>query len=220
MSSSSTQEMNFEEYVRSLLIPIEEIEYATNNFADENLLTRGSSFHVYKGQLLLQQGDSINIVARICPQWVIVDTELMFFQHLKHKNIVSTYKWTLKDIDKDDEAFIIINKYEANESLDKHLGSPTLTWMQRLLICVGVAHAPSYLHYDAGENHYLIHGNIRSSKILLDHNWEPKLHGFKFAVIAKTHHLHLTGKYNGSLHYMDPAYEDTRGLNHKSDIFS
>ncbi|KAJ0736029.1 putative non-specific serine/threonine protein kinase [Helianthus annuus] len=135
MSSSSTQEMNFDEYVRSLLIPIEEIEYATNNFADENLLTRGSSFHVYKGQLLLQQGDSINIVARKCPQRLIlgneIGNEIAFLPYLKHKNIVSTYKWTLKDIGKDDEAFIIINKYEANESLDKHLGSPTLTWMQR-----------------------------------------------------------------------------------------
>ncbi|KAJ0511663.1 putative protein kinase RLK-Pelle-LRR-I-1 family [Helianthus annuus] len=210
--SSSTEDMDFEEYVDYLYIPIEEIELATNNFSDENLLTRGSSFNVYKGQLLLQQGDSVNIVARKCRQLAIFSTEVNVLKDLKHKNIVSTYKWTDKGI--------IINKYEANESLDKHLSSPTLTWMRRLLICVGVAHALSYLHYDAAENQYAIHGNIRSSKILLDHNWEPKLHGFKFAVKARKHHLHLTGKYNGSLHYMDPAYEDTRGLNHKSDIFS
>ncbi|KAJ0736026.1 putative protein kinase RLK-Pelle-LRR-I-1 family [Helianthus annuus] len=218
--SSSTQEMNFGEYVDSLEIPTKEIELATNNFSDDNLLTRGTSFHVYKGQLLLQQGDSINIVARTCPQTVIVGNEIEVLRHLKHKNIVSIYKLTEKDIDEDDEVFIIINKYEANESLDKHLGSPTLTWMRRLLICVRVAHALSYLHYDAQENHYVIHGNIKSSKILLDHNLEPKLHGFKFAVQARKHHLHLTSKYNGSLHYMDPAYEDTRGLNHKSDVFS
>ncbi|KAJ0503375.1 putative protein kinase RLK-Pelle-CR4L family [Helianthus annuus] len=215
MSSSSTQEMNFEEYVRSILIPIEEIEYATNNFADENLLTRGSSFHVYKGQLLLQQGDSINIVARKCKDISIGIDEIILLKDLEHKNIISIYK--LAETEDDG---IIINKYEANESLDKHLSSPTLTWMQRLHICVGVAHALSYLHYDAAENHYFIHGNIKSSKILLDQNWEPKLHGFKFAAVARKHHIHLTGKYNGSLHYMDPAYEDTRGFNHKSDVFS
>ncbi|KAL9999210.1 putative protein kinase RLK-Pelle-LRR-I-1 family [Helianthus debilis subsp. tardiflorus] len=215
MSSSSTQKMDFGEYVDSLEIPVEEIEYATNNFSDDNLLTRGSSFHVYKGQLLLQQGDSINIVARKCPQWVIFGNEVAVLKDLKHENIVSIYKLAARD----DEG-IVINKYEANESLDKHLSSPTLTWMQRLLICVGVARALSYLHYNAFENHYVIHGNIKSSKILLDHNWEPKLHGFKFAVQARKHHLYLTSKYNGSLHYMDPAYEDTRGLNHKSDVFS
>ncbi|KAJ0511658.1 putative protein kinase RLK-Pelle-CR4L family [Helianthus annuus] len=213
--SSSAQEKDFREYYDSLFIPIEEIEYATNNFADENLLTRGSSFHVYKGQLLLQQGDSINIVARKFKESSIGINEIILLKNLEHKNIISTYKLA----DADDEG-IIINKYEANESLDKHLSSPTLTWMRKLSICVGVAHALSYLHYDAKENHYVIHGNIKSSKILLDHNWEPKLHGFKFAVIARKHHLHLTGNYNGSLHYMDPAYEDTRGLNHKSDIFS
>ncbi|KAJ0736020.1 putative protein kinase RLK-Pelle-LRR-I-1 family [Helianthus annuus] len=220
MSSSSTQEMNAREYLDSLEIPIEEIEYATNNFSDENLLTQGTTYKVYKGQLLLQQGDSISIVARKCPQTVIVGNEIEVLRHLKHKNIVSIYKLVMKVIDEDDVVFIIINKYEANQSLDKHLSSPTLTWMQRLLICAGVAHALSYLHYDAQENHYVIHGNIRSSKILLDHNWEPKLHGFKFAVEARKHHLHLTGKYNGSMHYMDPAYEGTRGFNHKSDIFS
>ncbi|KAJ0511690.1 putative protein kinase RLK-Pelle-CR4L family [Helianthus annuus] len=216
MSSSSTQEMDLREYYDSLEIPIEKIEYATNNFADENLLTRGSSFHVYKGQLLLQQGDdSINIVARKCKELSIGINEIILLKDLEHKNIISIYKLA----DTKDEG-IIINKYEANESLNKHLSSPMLTWMRRLLICVGVARALSYLHYDAKENHYVMHGNIRSSKILLDHNWEPKLHGFKFAVKARKHHLHLTGKYNGSLHYMDPAYEDTRGLNHKSDVFS
>ncbi|XP_022040052.1 uncharacterized protein LOC110942571 isoform X4 [Helianthus annuus] len=215
MSSSSTQEMAYHEYIRSLKIPREEIELATNNFSDDNFLTQGTTYTVYKGQLLLQQGDSINIVARKCPQSVILVTEVEVLKDLKHKHIVSIYKLSGTE----DEG-IIINKYEANESLDKHLSSPTLTWMRRLHICVGVAHALSYLHYDAAENHYVIHGNIRSSKILLDHNWEPKLHGFKFAVKARKHHLHLTGKYNGSLHYMDPAYEDTRGLNHKSDVFS
>ncbi|KAJ0736021.1 putative protein kinase RLK-Pelle-LRR-I-1 family [Helianthus annuus] len=210
--------MDYDEYIDSLEIPLEEIEYATNNFADENLLTRGSSFEVYRGQLL-HSGDLINIVARKCSQFAVAVNEVRLLLDLKHKNIASIFKLVSKDMDKDDKVFII-NKYEANESLDKHLGSPTLTWMQRLLICVGVAHALSYLHYDAKENHYVIHGNIRSSKILLDHNWEPKLHGFKFAVIARKHHLHLTSKYNGSLHYMDPTYEDTRGFNHKSDIFS
>ncbi|KAD2804480.1 hypothetical protein E3N88_37857 [Mikania micrantha] len=57
--------MSLEDFVDFLEIPLEEIESATNNFAVENLLTQGSSFKVYKGQLLQQSGDLINIVARI-----------------------------------------------------------------------------------------------------------------------------------------------------------
>ncbi|KAI7731909.1 hypothetical protein M8C21_027230, partial [Ambrosia artemisiifolia] len=203
---SSSYKDDWQDYFRSLYIPREEIELATNNFANENLLTRGSSCEVYNGQLS-QSGDFINIVARKCRQVSIFASELAVLQHLKHKNIVSVFKYTES---KDADAGIIINKYEANESLNKHINSPTLTWMQRLRICVGVAHALGYLHHDAYQNHYVIHGNIKSSKILLDHNWEPKLHGFGFGVKLRTHELHLTNNYNCSLHHMDPAYEDTR----------
>ncbi|KAL8238282.1 hypothetical protein R6Q59_019363 [Mikania micrantha] len=217
MSSSSedTSVMSMVDYVDFLEIPFEEIESATNNFAVENLLTQGSSFKVYKGQLLQQSGDFINIVARTSTHRRIVFNELKISKYIKHKNIVSIYKLTSTTNDE----VIIINKIEANGSLDKHLSDPTLTWMQRLQICVGVAQALKYLHNDALDNHYIIHGNIKSSKILLDHNWEPKLHGFGCGCRYKKHLLHLT-KYNGSAQYMDPEYENSRGLTPKSDVYS
>ncbi|KAM0065844.1 putative protein kinase RLK-Pelle-L-LEC family [Helianthus debilis subsp. tardiflorus] len=213
--SKDTAIMSWMEYIDFLHIPLKKIELATNNFADENLLTQGVSFKVYKGQLL-ESGNLIDIVARKSMQRSIVANEVSITKNIHHKNILSIYKITyMKD------GMLIINKEEANGSLEKHLSDPTtLTWMRRLHICVGVAHALKYLHYDIEENHYVIHGNIKSSKILLDHEWEPKLHGFGFAGRAKKHHLHLTHKYNGSLQYMDPSYENTIGLTHKSDVFS
>ncbi|XP_076950032.1 putative serine/threonine-protein kinase PBL28 [Bidens hawaiensis] len=218
MSSSFTSKtaiMSFDDYFSFSTTPLKEIISATNNFADENLLSQGTSYNVYIGRLL-QSGSLINIVARKCPQINLVINELIYGRNLKHKNVISVFMIARTE----DMGIIIINKHEANESLDKHLRSPALTWMQRLHICVGVARALSYLHYDAEENYYVIHGNIKSSKILLDHNWEPKLHGFTFAVRAKKHYLCVTSKYNGSLQYMDPAYEYTRGLTNKSDVFS
>ncbi|KAK9050844.1 hypothetical protein SSX86_030187 [Deinandra increscens subsp. villosa] len=209
--------MSLMEYDEFLEIPFDEIVSATDNFSYENLLTQGTSFTVYKGQLLEQSGDLINIVVRRCPQKIVAANELIMIKNLKHKNIVSPFK---AGQDENGQGFIIINKHEANGSLDKHLSDPTLTWMQRLHICVGVARALSYLHNDVEDNRYVLHGNIKSSKILLDHNWEPKLHGFGFAIRAKKHHLHVTGIYKGSLQYMDPTYENTKGLTHKSDVFS
>ncbi|XP_076947520.1 serine/threonine-protein kinase CDG1-like [Bidens hawaiensis] len=215
-SSEDIAAMSFDEYCNDYLyIPSKEIEAATNNFADENLLKRGTSFEIYKGQLL-QSGGFIDIVARVPLQTGVALNELRVTRNFNHKNLVSPFKISYNFEDQR----ITINKREVNESLDKHLSSQTLTWMQRLHICVGVARALSYLHYDADDDHYVIHGNIKSSKILLDHNWEPMLHGFAFAVRAKKHDLHLTSKYNGALPYMDPAYEDTGGLTHKSDVFS
>ncbi|KAL8239285.1 hypothetical protein R6Q59_015852 [Mikania micrantha] len=229
MSSSSQDiaSMSIDEYLQYLHIPFEEIESTLNN---STFLKQGASFKVYKGEFV-QSGESIDIVARKCMQPYLWLNELTISKDLNHKNIVSVFMISgMEDEDEDEDEdvnanananeVIIMNKHEANGSLEKHLSSPTLTWMQRLRVCVGVADALNYLHNDAQDNHYVIHGNIKSSKILLDHKWEPKLHGFAYAVRAKKLHLHFTNKYNGSLPHMDPAYETTGGLTHKSDIFS
>ncbi|GJU59707.1 kinase-like domain, phloem protein 2-like protein [Tanacetum coccineum] len=221
MSSSSKQlnaaDMSFIDYVDSLRIPYEKIELATNNFTDANLLptqSPSSSFFpklIYKGQLEQSGGQLLDIVARKIPkeQDNIVFNELVTSYLLKHKNIHSIFK-----ICGTDEP-VIINKYEANGSLDRHLRDSNLTWMQRLHICVGVAHALSYIH-----DFSVIHGNIKSSKILLDENWEPKLNCFGFSMFIKKHQPHLTSKYNGALQYVDPEYVNTGCLTHKSDVFS
>ncbi|KAD5802980.1 hypothetical protein E3N88_14340 [Mikania micrantha] len=66
MGSSSTEDtadMSYIEYVMSLRIPLKEIASATNNFADENIIERGSYALVYKGALSdHSSGDLINVV--------------------------------------------------------------------------------------------------------------------------------------------------------------
>ncbi|KAL8259619.1 hypothetical protein R6Q59_027572 [Mikania micrantha] len=212
--SEDTATMSVDEYIAFLSISVDEVVLATNRLSSENLLTQGTSYDVYKGQLS-QSGDLIDIVARDCVEARLALNELVILKNLNHKNIMTLFKIYISNT-----RYVMINKYEANGSLNKHISDPTLTWMHRLRICVGVAHALKYLHYDAEDNHYVIHGNIKSSKILLGHDWEPKLHGFAFAVRAKKGNLHLTSKYNGSIQYMDPTYENTGGLTHKSDVFS
>ncbi|XP_076937864.1 uncharacterized protein LOC143605755, partial [Bidens hawaiensis] len=208
--------MNYYDYVASINIPLKEIESATNNFARKNLITRGSYAHVYKGKLL-QSKELIDIVVRKCPQPKenVVVNEVTMYKDLNHKNIISLFKFH----DTQDHTFTI-HKQEANGSLDKHLEGSSLTWMQRLQICVGVAQALRYIHSGLNDDYCVIHGNIKSSKILLDHNWEPKLHDFRSSVKVKRHRIYLNSNYNGTLEYMDPSFESTGGLTHKSDVFS
>ncbi|KAK9057851.1 hypothetical protein SSX86_022689 [Deinandra increscens subsp. villosa] len=203
------------DYDEFLEVPFEEIKSATDNFSAENLLAQGTFFKVYKGQIE-RSGNLINIVVRKCQRTSIAYNEVVISKNLKHKNIVSPL-----EADEDENGqILIINKYEANGSLDRYVSDTSLTWMRRLHICVGVARALNHLHHDVEDTHCIMHANIKSSKILLDHNWDPKLHGFGFAVRAKKHHLHVTDQYKGSLQYMDPAYEHTGGLTPKSDVFS
>ncbi|KAI7755609.1 hypothetical protein M8C21_016682 [Ambrosia artemisiifolia] len=94
--------------------------------------------------------------------------EISMHSTLDHKNIISLVGFC----DEADEK-IIVYEHAVNGSLDQHVSGPDLTWFQRLKICLGVARAMKYLHYD------VIHCDISSSKIFLDEDWEPKIFGFE-----------------------------------------
>nr|XP_043638913.1 uncharacterized protein LOC122610010 isoform X2 [Erigeron canadensis] len=213
--------MTSHEEFAHLQIALEEIEKATNHFSDENLIGRGGFGKVYKGNLLLS-GQQTKIVARRLHYdygqgdlefW----TEIMMLSSLKHRNLVSFVGYCNEKRKK-----VIINKYESRESLDKYLQSSDLTWLRRLQICVGIARALNYIHYDSGRDYSVIHRNVKSSKILLDDNWEPKLSGFELAMrnTSERRHRLLLAEVVGTVGYVDPTYEKTGFVTHKSDVYS
>ncbi|MFS7990884.1 putative protein kinase RLK-Pelle-CrRLK1L-1 family [Helianthus anomalus] len=204
-----------------LQIPLEDVVKATNNFADDNIIGRGGLGHVYKGQLQ-RSGEMIKISALrldrkhgggVVEFW----TEVSMLSDLKHPNIVSIVGFCDEQHEK-----IIVTTYEAkNGSLKEHLSNPNLTWTQRLKICVGVARALSYLHYDEGRGYGVIHLNINSSTILLDENWEPKLSGFKVSIKQSLNRMDrvILSEPIGTIGYVDPEIEKSKGVTYKSDIY-
>ncbi|XP_071739518.1 probable receptor-like protein kinase At2g23200 [Rutidosis leptorrhynchoides] len=104
-----------------------------------------------------------------------------------------------------------------------YLSNPKVTWVQRLKICIGIARALSYIHYEDGRSYSIIHCNINRSTILLDKNFVPKLSGFEYALNQSVHRMDLQVLIKeaiGTTGYMDPSIEMTGGVTHKSDIYS
>ncbi|GJW60934.1 kinase-like domain-containing protein [Tanacetum coccineum] len=102
----------------------------------------------------------------------------------------------------------------------------SLTWVRRLEICVGFAHALRYIHYDEPRDFSVIHRSIHSSSILLDDDWEPKLGDFTGSMKIKASERHRSFKTNkirytdGSTDgFTDPTYIETKRANHKSDMY-
>ncbi|XP_071721025.1 receptor-like protein kinase HERK 1 [Rutidosis leptorrhynchoides] len=137
---------------------------------------------------------------------------------LRHQNLVHFVGFCYEN-----NEMILVNKYEANGSLDRYIGDPiTLTWMQRLQICVGIARAISYIHYDEARDFSIVHRNVRSSKILLDDSWQPKLAGFELSMRSTKagRDLYVFAHPCGMKGYVDPKYIESSSVTHKSDVYS
>ncbi|GKA94184.1 kinase-like domain, phloem protein 2-like protein, partial [Tanacetum coccineum] len=207
-----------------LKIPLESIISATNNFDEENVISTSDIGKRYKGQLFLF-GELIDITARRLNKertnreqlfWM----EISMLSSLKHKNVVSLVGFC----DEDDDKIIIIRNETAKGMLKNYLSdSMMLTWVRRLEICVGLAHALSYIHYDEPRDFSVIHRFIDSSRVLLNDEWEPKLSAFEHSMKIKAsqrHHSFHTNRVKGVIGYVDPTYLETNRVSHKSDIYS
>ncbi|GJR74207.1 kinase-like domain, phloem protein 2-like protein [Tanacetum coccineum] len=206
-----------------LKVPLENIISATNNFDKENVFGEGGFDKRYKG-LLLWSGELIDITARRFNKEVNVReqlfwTEISMLSTLKHKNLVSLVGFC----DENDEKVIILRR-EIRGSLSNYLSDPMLlTSVRRLEICVGLAHALSYIHYDESREFSVIHRSIDSSRVLLNDEWEPKLCDFEFSIKIKASQRHNSFHTNNIWFvrgYGDPTYIETKWANHKSDIYS
>ncbi|GJR94171.1 kinase-like domain, phloem protein 2-like protein, partial [Tanacetum coccineum] len=206
-----------------LKIPFENILSATNNFSEKNVIGEDGFDKRYKGQLLWS-GELIDIRARRLNK-DLDDREQMFWRDismlssLKHKNLVSLVGFC----DENDEKIIII-KLETRFSLEIYLSdSRLLTWVRRLEICVGLANALSYIHYDEPRDFSVIHRNLCSATVLLNDDWEPKLSDFECSMKIKASQRHNSFHTNALRYvngYVDPTYIETKSVNHKSDMYS
>nr|GEW53697.1 protein kinase-like domain, phloem protein 2-like protein [Tanacetum cinerariifolium] len=209
-----------------LKISLENIRSATNNFDEVNIIRQSRYSKEYKGQLLWS-GELIDIRARkVNKEYTHIDffiqlfwTEVSMLSSLRHPNLVSFVGFCDENGEK-----IVITKHETRGSLVNYLRDPMLlTWLRRLEICVGIANALSYIHYDESREFTVIHRLIHSGIVLLNDDWEPKLSGFEGSMkitASQRHHSFLNQRLVYANGYEDPAYFETKRASHKSDIYS
>ncbi|XVF71282.1 hypothetical protein PTKIN_Ptkin12aG0024500 [Pterospermum kingtungense] len=147
-------------------------------------------------------------------------TELMLLCQLRHQNLVSLIGFC-----NDKEEMILVYEYMRNGSLCDQLygsGYDPFTWKQKLEICIGAARGLHYLH--SGAKQAVIHRDIKSSNILLDDHWVPKLSDFGLSKLRSRSESKSLKKIDsavkGAWGYLDPEYARGGGLSEKSDVYS
>ena len=210
----------FDEF-KHLKIALKEIKSATHNFGDNNLIGRGGFGKVYKGTISHSTGQRVAAFKRLdstlgqgnAEFW----KEIIMLSHYTHENLVSLLGYCNKGKEK-----ILVYEYASRGSLDRHLGSTTLTWLQRLRICLAAARGLNYLHDPKGTQQRVLHRDIKSSNILLDENWNAKVSDLGLSKIgpANQQHTVLVSNVVGTLGYLDPLYMKIGLLTKESDIYS
>ncbi|KAL7617157.1 hypothetical protein Lser_V15G03266 [Lactuca serriola] len=128
------------EILQNYLIPLEEINRATENFSQQRFIGGGGFGAVYKGELSERWQNRTAAIKRLSRDSHQGEheffNELEMISRFHHQNIIAFLGYC----DEGDE-MIIVYEYAINGSLDQHLEDPNrmrcLTWTKRLMICIG-----------------------------------------------------------------------------------
>ncbi|XP_023005915.1 probable serine/threonine-protein kinase PBL7 [Cucurbita maxima] len=209
------------DHIKAQIFPFRELAAATRNFRADCLLGEGGFGRVYKGNL-----ESINQVVAIKQldrnglqgnrEFLV---EVLMLSLLHHPNLVNLIGYCA-----DGDQRLLVYEYMPLGSLDDHLhdvspGTKVLDWNTRMKIAAGAARGLEYLHDKASPP--VIYRDLKSSNILLDKGYHPKLSDFGLAKLGPVgDNTHVSTRVMGTYGYCAPEYAMTGQLTLKSDVYS
>ncbi|XXG57127.1 hypothetical protein AAC387_Pa03g4363 [Persea americana] len=199
---------------------IGEIEKATNNFDAATILGEGGFGLVYRGTLEDGTRVAVKLLKRDDQQGsreFLAEVEML--SRLHHRNLVK-----LIGICTEEHCRCLVYELIPNGSVDSHLHgvdkeSAPLDWGARMKIALGSARGLAYLHEDSSPR--VIHRDFKSSNILLELDFTPKVSDFGLARTAlEGGNEHISTRVMGTFGYVAPEYAMTGHLLVKSDVYS
>lgn len=192
---------------------------ATDNFNQSNIIGCGGFGLVYKATL--NSGTKLAI-KKLSGDMGLMDkefkAEVEALSTAQHKNLVTLQGYCVHDGFR-----LLIYTYMENGSLDYWLhekpdGASQLSWPIRLRIAQGASCGVAYMHQIC-EPH-IVHRDLKSSNILLDHNFEAHVADFGLARLILPYRTHVTTELVGTLGYIPPEYSQSWIATFRGDVYS
>ncbi|KAK7328047.1 hypothetical protein VNO77_22142 [Canavalia gladiata] len=199
----------------------------------ENLIGKGGSGNVYR--VVLKSGEefavkhiwtsnpsdrgncrSTSAMLRRSSRSPEYDAEVATLSSIRHVNVVKLYCSITSE-----DSSLLVYEFLPNGSLWDRLHTCKKTqmgWDIRYDIAMGAARGLEYLHHGCAGP--VIHRDVKSSNILLDEQWKPRIADFGLAKIVQGGAGNWTHVIAGTLGYMAPEYAYTCKVTEKSDVYS
>ncbi|KAM9113491.1 interleukin-1 receptor-associated kinase 1 isoform 3-T3 [Pangshura tecta] len=208
--------------------PLAELVQATGGFAERHKVGEGGFGCVYRARLRNTDYAVKRLKEDAELDWSSIRssflTEVEKLSRFRHPNIVEFAGFCAEQ-----DHFCLLYVFMPSGSLEDRLsgqgGRPPLSWAQRLEVLVGTARAVQFLHRDTPS---LIHGDVKSSNILLDEVLRPRLGDFGLARAVRgqaasgglSASLGRTQTVRGTLAYLPPEYVRSGALSPSIDTYS
>lgn len=148
------------------------------------------------------------------------EEEIGRLANVRHPNVVlmQGYFWS-------STTQLLLSDFIPNGSLFNHLhqqaaGFGQLTWKRRFKIALGTAQGLAYLHHDLKPP--VVHFDLTSSNILLDHNFKPQLSDYGLSKLLPMLNSYVSSRrIYATLGYMAPELaSQSIQLSEKCDVYS
>lgn len=191
-----------------VIIPIEVLRKATDNFSEKSILGRGGFGIVYKGEL----SDGTKLAVKRMEASMIsgkglheFKAEIEVLTSVRHRNLVSLHGFCNNGSEK-----LLVYEYMPQGSLAEHLfeykkmETLPLTWNQRVTIALDVARGVEYLHSMANQS--FIHRDLKPTNILLGDDMRAKVCDFGLVRQAPDSNCSFETRLAGTFGYLAPEY--------------
>ncbi|GLT96488.1 hypothetical protein SLE2022_141040 [Rubroshorea leprosula] len=208
-------------------ISFAELSQATNDFSSANLIGEGSFGSVYKGIVgengMLVAVKVLNLKQKGASKSFVAECEAM--RNIRHRNLIKVLT-VCSSIDfKRVDFKAIVYEFMQNGNLDEWLhsnevqeGVRNFSFIKRLNVVIEVAHAIEYLHYHCQPT--IVHGDLKPSNILLDHEMVAHVGDFGLARFLISSKKTSSLGTIGTIGYVAPEYGMGGKASMAGDVFS
>ncbi|KAL3498010.1 hypothetical protein ACH5RR_040742 [Cinchona calisaya] len=196
-----------------------EIQLATDNFSENNIIGQGGFGKVYKGVL----SDNTKVAVKRLTDYHSPGGEAAFLREIQlisvavHKNLLRLLGFCTTFSER-----ILVYPFMQNLSVAYRLrdlkpGEKCLDWPTRKRIAFGTAYGLEYLHEHCSPK--IIHRDLKAANILLDDDFEAVLGDFGLAKLVDAKLTHITTQVRGTMGHIAPEYLSTGKSSEKTDVF-